>query len=380
MAKPTDKRFSNKCDTVVFDGGNSYLKVISIGLNEGYHVQHALTLISPMEYERAKARYKANTSTFNFFKWRGQCYAFGKAAYSYSIVEAERKTGRAKFTRDYYGLLLVGCLLHLYNGAIPEYINVFGAHPPLDDGMKVPLYKSVKGKWKIETFNGTVSFEVLTVDSDDEITGGALHVRLNDNGHKDTKSLERFSAKGNTLVFDLGGGTADIALLDENFIPIDGTHKSVRIGINECITEFKQLFDDTYYHLMPNSADGLPIERVYDIFLDKDKTLRTWAKEPLNCTDLFVQATNPTLSRLYSAVNNLSGDIILRASKSLISGGAGGLLFVELSEVLFSDFADRGNLFLAESHRREAIFANPRGLAKEVKAIQAEERRQDKRG
>ncbi len=352
-----------------FDSANFAWKMMD-DRGEGYSTLNMVASISEAEYKRAMAQNRGNTQEFSFIKWRGNHYVLGESAIPYGGYQS-RLTGKPKFTRDYIGLAMIHCALTLSGGKLPPQFAVMGAHPPLDAEQKENIVKALKGKWKFSVFGVEYETEVTFVDSVDEITGGAMNVLLNDKGNR----MQSILAPQDTLVFDCGGGTTDIVLLNTAGIPVKGTYNGLRVGMNDAVLEFQQSLNEEYGKLFKNAKGGIPLKMVYDIALHPEKKLVNWAGKPLDCANLWQESIAPTLAQLHAGINQmLEGSITLSAPQVLLTGGGSALIEDELKESLFPIHAENNRIFRAIPDKSKMIYANVQGMYKYVNALRIQER------
>lgn len=292
-------------------------------------------------------------------------FAVGDVAQYFNQTQQERRTKAQKYYRYYYGIQAMLGVRNIFGDNIPKKFHIVGGHPPLNDTFRDAIRESLHGNWEIYFSEKKFKFEVVSTKVLDEIVGSAMNHTLQIDGRKNGNSIT--TKGGQTLIFDLGGGTADVALLNDKGFPIPGTHQSAEIGILGAIDEFKRLFDKEYAALMVDSATGIPLSRVYEIFLDKDHKLRNvgGVKDgEIDCKWLFDAVINKSLiSKLSAIVNNMVGNLSMAASRVIITGGAGDLLYSKLADTVFKMYADNGQLYPAAA-KGYGIYANAYGMAK----------------
>lgn len=349
--------FANGYPNVVLDLGNYEVKMMADILPNvscGIHFRHARIEIGRVKYERLAHSYSGSGGQYQFIEWDDRYFIVGDQAYSAGTVQ--NQTGRKKYTRDYYGVIFVSGLLRLFEGDIPEKINVFAAHPPLDYEMTDALKKSIVGTWVVGNLGRKVRFRVEYVSVFDEIVGGAMNVVLAPDGRRynDHPIVE----DGPTLVCDLGGGTLDIVRLQRDGTVDYGRIGSRGVGINDAIVTFKELFGKKYPDVVADTDDGLPVERIHECFLDKEHRVR-FAGDYINCQDIYTDATTMLINAVKEGVREMSKGAV-NYNHALITGGGGGLLYYELAEQVFAPFHKSKSLHMADK-REEMIFANARG-------------------
>lgn len=334
--------------------------------------QNAVIAISESEYNKQAAAYRGKRPNYGYIKWDGRYFAVGDTAMNYMRDMRERRIKNAKFSRDYYGLLFIRALMALYNGNPPTDVHVVGGHPPFNRSKKQDIEDSLRGNWSVEFLGEKHQIKVHSVRSDDEISAAAFNLRYRIDGQKDG----HFKQDGIALGFDLGGGTLDVVLLNEQGKPIDGTHDSTEIGIIDCVLNFKALFDEVHGAKFPHNPSGISLETVYTIFRDKQHTLRGGGipDGQIECGDLFEQAVYGELNRMYVMIDQMVPDYQTRANSVTIFGGAGELVYNELAESIFSPYADSGHLAIGTREIGCSILNASRGLAKLGQFIRRGER------
>lgn len=380
MDKDTRKQlgFANGNTNVVCDGGNARFKLATDtpirGRNDLHveHFTHAIAEISAADYDELCYRHQ-NIQAFHFLKWNGRYFVTGEEAFSYNPT-FDPLRGRQKYERDYYGILFVAGVLRLFNGAVPETFNALLAHPPADLTERERLMRCVVGNWHIEANGIKYGFKVEYVNTFDEIVGGVFNATTAPDG----QLYADMDIGGKTLVFDLGGGTLDLAFLNDGGVNYSHLMDSTRIGGNGAVTNFKRLFDNTYHQLVDGYEDGLPRELVHEIFLDPSHLLMLEAGETLDCTRLYQQAINPVIRTAKDAVKTFGGNL-LGVKRVLLTGGVAGLLYDEIAGQMFPKYAERKMLLLADQ-RRHLLEANCRGGRKMLEGLKVESVRRVKKG
>ena len=92
-----------------------------------------------------------------------------------------QRTGSARYTRDYYGVLTAATLGRLYDRS--REVSVFGSHPPGDVNFRQDLMEAVVGDWDVEVQGWERHFRVTYANTFDEPVGGLMNVLLTEDGH-----------------------------------------------------------------------------------------------------------------------------------------------------------------------------------------------------
>lgn len=386
-------KFNDGQDIIGFDGGNERGKIVRIIDSHNYEsgrdekrffrggiCMNLVREISKTEFNRAIARHSGR-GNWGFMRYDGKYFAVGESALPYvQDMALERRMNKAKYRRDHYGLIFLRGLHQIYGNDWPESVHVIAGHPPLNVEKREAIESCLRGAWDVQFMSEHHKIKIKTVQVIDEITGGALNLTLRIDGRTNGNALTRKGGK--SLVFDLGGGTVDVAILDDRGYPLPGTHQSASIGLYQCILNFQQIFNEEFGELMPDSARGIPFELIYQIFLDPDHILRGVGGIPggeLDCSAIFTESVFPELNKLYEVVNNMVGTLSMAAARVIITGGAGDLLFKELAQTLFATYADNGALHRA-ADKGVGIFANVYGMAKFGAALRQAEIHHMRRG
>lgn len=379
--------FANGNPNVVVDAGNALVKAATdqpllSGRNPltFTYFPHALVETDEANYKRLCHYHKDRTAN-HLIKWNGRFFVVGEEAYSLNPA-FDPTRGRAKYSKDYYGILFLRILLDLFSAGMPPVVNAFVAHPPDDRDHAKTLMKAVAGKWNFESNGKRYEVFVDYVNAFDEIVGGVFNATIGPDG-KLIDDVGQLIGDGPTLVFDMGGGSLDLARLNKDgSVDYNKKMQSTRIGVNTAINTFKGLFDSRYPALVADAEDGLPRDMVIDIFLDQNHEFRT-AGETFDCSDIYDAAINPVIRDARAAVNGFARGLV-GYNRVLLDGGGAGLVYDKICETIFSRFAANGVVHTAD-HKRELFKANSKGGLKmligmkQESAKRAEQFRKDSR-
>lgn len=328
------------------------------------HFTHAIAEITRADYNELCYRYQGGKER-HFILWDNRAFVVGDEAFNY-LPTFDPQRGRLKYKKDYYGIMFLAGLLRMFGDNIPEAINALLAHPPADLPHRDILKRCVVGRWNFESNSVKYSTLVEYVNVFDEIAGGLFNATIAPDG----KPYEGVDMSGRTLVFDLGGGTLDLAFADNGAINYDYTMESVRIGANAAINNFKRDFDATYPELVGNYEDGLPRYMIHELFLDDKHLLQMSAGETMDCSKLYAKSIAPVIRTARDNVRSFAGDL-MGVRRVLLTGGVSGLMYQEIATKIFPKFLETGSLMVADQ-RRDLLKANARGGVKMIAGLQAE--------
>lgn len=368
--------FANGNPNVVADIGNARCKLATDmpmpdrRQLDVRHFTHAIAEITQGDYEELSYRFHGRNA-FHLIAHDGRYFVTGDEAFSFA-PEFDPLRGRLKYQRDYYGILFVSGLLHLFGKDVPEKVNALLAHPPADLALRENLMRCVIGSWRFESNGFKQQVKVEYVNVFDEIVGGVFNATVAPDG----ELYEEIDMGGTTLVVDFGGGTMDFAYLVDGKIDYNRKMNSIRVGGNEAINNFKRNFDTAYHELVADYEDGLPRELIHQIFLDKDHILPLSAGETLDCKSMYEKAVNPIIHKAKAGVKDF-GEGLLGVQRILMTGGFAGQVYDELCKQVFPKFHKNKAIRLAEA-RAYMVEANARGGLKMLQGMKVESTRRAK--
>ena len=128
---------------LVLDAGNSIIKA-KIARRDGGEIAfpHAVRQLTESEYQKILTRVSANGNTKDYIRVNGKPYVIGESAERHGVLV--QRSGTARYTRDYYGILAAAALMRLYGRG--REVMIFGSHPPGDVGFRDDLMKAVIGE------------------------------------------------------------------------------------------------------------------------------------------------------------------------------------------------------------------------------------------
>lgn len=362
--------FANEYPVVVADIGNRLCKMLTDqpvmrGSNplDCVLFEHGIAEVDDGQFERMLHYYKGKRG-FHLIHWRDRNFVVGEQAYS-ADMRFEPKQGRLKYSRDYYGLLFIRGLVELFDGKVPEALNVFLAHPPGDLEHTDALKRAVHGRWLFEVNGKRVVTTVVYSNTFDEIVGGVHNAVDGPDGQPiQGNPLEN---NGPALVFDLGGGSLDLCYLNRDLsVNYDKGMVSERIGINRAVDTFKSEFDLHYSNRVANAEGGIPRSVVIDIFMNPEHI--TWdSGEMLDCTEMYNAAIRPVIRDCLNAVNRFAGGFV--GIKSVVlTGGGTAMVMNEIKREIFPRFDQNAKVFTTDRQER-MVTANARGARKIAQAM-----------
>lgn len=172
---------------LLLDSGNSIIKA-KITRRERGEVAflHALHPLTETEYSNILDRANIFSLSPDYVRVNGKPYVVGESAERHGL-ETQR-TGTARNTRDYYGVLAAAALGRLYDRG--REVSVFGSHPPGDVKFLQDLLEAVIGDWDVEVQGRERHFRVTYANTFDEPVGGLMNVLLTENTISTQRSME----------------------------------------------------------------------------------------------------------------------------------------------------------------------------------------------
>ncbi len=102
---------------------------------------HAMKQLTESEYEKITIRTGIQNQSMDYLRINGTPYVIGESAERHGLIT--QRTGAARYSRDYYGVLEAAALGRLYDRS--REVSVFGSHPPGDVQFRQDLMESVVG-------------------------------------------------------------------------------------------------------------------------------------------------------------------------------------------------------------------------------------------
>jgi hypothetical protein len=329
---------------MVLDAGNSIIKA-KIARRERGEVAfpHALRPLTENEYSNILARASVSGLSPDYVRVNGKPYVVGESAERHGLVT--QRTGTARYTRDYYGVLAAAALGRLYERG--REISILGSHPPGDVKYRQDLMESVISDWDVEAMGRELHFRVSYTNTFDEPVGGLMNVILTEDGqHYQHSNING----GRALVMDIGGYTTDFLAVNPGGEVDYSLARSVPLGVQNVISDFEDSFRANNLEAVKDTP-VLPPERVR-------KAIVTGFFEGggrrYHCEEEVQEATSMMLNRIADTYQRIAGGA-LSWDAIILTGGGSGLLYQRLLPML-----DHENVTLADD--LESIhLANVRG-------------------
>jgi hypothetical protein len=315
---------------LVLDAGNSIIKAKIA--NGEMAFPHAIQPLTEGEYQKIISRASINGNSNDYVRINGKPYVIGESAERHGVLV--QRSGSARYTRDYYGILAMSAVSRLYDHG--RELAIFGSHAPGDVKYREDLMKSVIGDWKVEVGKRETSFRVIYANTFDEPVGGLMNVLLTEDGqhyqHADV-------GEGRSLVIDIGGFTTDWLAVNPGGVVDYGLARSIPIGIQQVITDFEESFRANNMEVVKD-IPVLPPAKVRQaittgIFEGGGK------KYP--CGEYVNEATSLFLNRFADTYQRVAGGA-LAWDTIILTGGGSALLHQRLLPIL-----KHGNVMLADN-------------------------------
>jgi hypothetical protein len=308
---------------IVLDAGNSIIKA-KIPRRERGEIAflHALQQITENEYQTIISRVSTNGKSRDYVRVNGAPYVVGESAERHGIVS--RRSGPARYTRDYYGVLAAIALARLYGRG--REVAAFGSHPPGDVKFREDLMKSIVGEWEVEIGGSTANYRVIYANTFDEPVGGLMNVLLTEDGqHYQYPHV----GAGRSLVIDIGGFTTDWLAVNPGGEVDFSLARSVPMGIQEVIASFEESFRANN-HVLVKDTPILPPARVRRAI--KSGIFEGGGKK-YPCAEDVNEATSLFLNRFANTFQQVAGGA-LSWDNIILTGGGSALLYHKIKSIL----------------------------------------------
>lgn len=305
---------------MILDAGNSIIKAKTA--NREVVFPHAIQPMIEGEYQKIISRASVNGNSADYVRVNGKPYVVGGSAERHGVLV--QRSGSARYTRDYYGILAVVALSRLYERG--REIAVFGSHAPGDVKYREDLMKSVVGEWAVEVGKREINFRVIYANTFDEPVGGLMNVLLTEDGqHYQHANV----GEGTSLVIDVGGFTTDWLAVNPGGVVDYGLARSIPIGIQQVISDFEESFRANHVDLVKD-IPVLPPARVR-------RAIATGVFEgggkKYQCGEYVGEATSLFLNKFADTYQRIVGGA-LPWDTIILTGGGSALLQQNLQPIL----------------------------------------------
>ena len=317
---------------MVLDSGNSIIKA-KIARRESGEIAfpHALRQLTENEYQKIISRISVNGNVKDYVRVNGIPYVVGESAERHGVLT--QRSGTARYTRDYYGVIAAISLARLYGRG--REVAVFGSHPPGDVKFREDLMKSVIGEWKVEIGQTKSIFRINYANTFDEPVGGLMNVLLTEDGqHYQYGQV----GEDRALVIDIGGFTTDFLAVNPGGVVDYSLARSVPIGIQSVISDFEESFRANNLEIVKDTP-VLPPGRVRQAIITG---VFEGGGRKYPCDQDVEEATSLFLNRFADTYQRLAGGA-LAWDTIILTGGGCALLYHKLTPLLKHD-----NVLLAD--------------------------------
>lgn len=329
---------------MVLDAGNSIIKAkIARRQNSEIAFPHAMKQLTESEYEKITNRAGLLNQSMDYLRINGKPYVLGESAERHGIIT--QRTGAARYTRDYYGILAAAALGRLYERS--RDILIFGSHPPGDVNFRQDLMEAVVGDWAVEIKGKERHFRVSYANTFDEPVGGLMNVFLTEDGqHYQHTGINN----GRALVIDIGGFTTDWLAVNPGGEVDYSLARSVPIGIQGVIADFEESFSANNLEAVKDTP-VLPPARVRKAIASG---VFEGGGKKYPCEHEVEEATSLMLNRIADTYQRIAGGA-LSWDSIILTGGGSALLYQKLIPIL-----NHENIILADG-ANSLHLANVRG-------------------
>lgn len=304
---------------LVLDAGNSVIKA-RLGEKE-LSFPHAIRRLTESEYRQVVERAGHSGPPLDYLRVNDDYYVIGESAERHGTVT--RRTGAARYTRDYYGVFVAATLARVTDWGVN--MSVFGSHPPGDVIYRDNLMESAAGDWNIEVGGKERRVRVNYVNTFEEPVGGLMNLLLTEDG----RHFQRTDLNGRSLVIDIGGHTTDWLAVNPGGQVDYSLSESTPMGILEVFRDFERTFRANHRDVV-RGLTKLPPERVRNavatgIFIGGGQEFKAEAEVQ--------EATSTLLNRISDTYQNLAGGP-LPWDSIVLTGGGSAILYDRLLPIL----------------------------------------------
>jgi hypothetical protein len=329
---------------MVLDSGNSIIKAkIARRQNGEIAFPHAMKQLTESEYGKITNRGGLQNQSTDYLRINGKPYVVGESAERHGLIT--QRTGTARYTQDYYGILAAATLGRLYDRS--REISLFGSHPPGDVQFRQDLMEAVVGDWTVEIKGKERHFRVSYANTFDEPVGGLMNVILAEDGqhyqHTDING-------GRALVIDIGGFTTDWLAVNPGGEIDYSLARSIPLGIQSVLADFEEGFRSNNLEAVKDTP-VLPPDRIRRALVTG--VFEGGGKKYL-CEQEVEEATSLMLNRIADTYQRIAGGA-LSWDSIILTGGGSALLYRKLIPVL-----NHENVILADD-ASSLHLANVRG-------------------
>lgn len=283
--------------TLILDAGHSIIKFVllkSAERKEGSY-PHALQRISKAEYDQIVRRSDGNVPD-DYVVINGMHYVIGERAERHGTLT--KKSGPARYTRDYYGAFMVACLLRA--GATTGTYNLFGSHPPGDVAYRDDLIDSARGDWYVECGRRKYNYTIDYANAFDEPQGGYMNIVLSQDGafYKNADLIQ-----GRTLGIDIGGCTTDLFAVEPQGKIDYSLTQSIPIGLLNVMAQFERSFRENHRNELKDML-VLPPDRVRKAIATNQFV---GGGRAIDCTLEVKEATSILINKIQDIYQNFAG-------------------------------------------------------------------------
>ena len=308
---------------LVLDAGNSIIKGKIARREQGeIAFPHALRRLTESEYQKILSRARTNGSSKDYIRVNGVPYVIGESAERHGLVS--KRSGAARYTRDYYGVLAAATLVQLYGRG--REVAIFGSHAPGDVKYREDLMRSVVGDWEVEMGESKANFKVIYANTFDEPVGGLMNVLLTEDGQH---YQHAHVGDGRSLVIDIGGFTTDFLAVNPGGEVDYSLAQSVPLGIQSVISDFEDSFRNNHLEAVKDTP-VLPPERVRSAITTG---VFEGGGRKFSCKQDVEEATSLFLNRFSDTYQRLAGGA-LAWDTIILTGGGSALLHDKLKPLL----------------------------------------------
>lgn len=282
-------------------------------------------------------------------------YVYGRKVDQLADYQVVRPLNEARWTPDYFGVILAIGIANLTRETEVKSA-VYMSYPPSLAAYRKNQFKAGGSKWLVRIGTREVYIEHVWFNSQYEPTAACKNLILSQDGDEYQRQALRDDY---TLVFDMGGGTTDIAGVEPNARTSTALRDSINVGVRTVTDKLTQATISAY----PMEFTGiqtLSSAQVTDALLNGYIT-HQGTNYPVG--HVFSSVMEPILTSIQGMLSRYQRPI--SACRNLVLAGGGTVVFRDQALSLFPNF-NRDRIFYAMRDPKRIHLATVHGLYKEA--------------
>jgi hypothetical protein len=339
-------------DDIYGDVGNKQVKGVFGDVE--VNMPHALIELTEAQFNDQQERFGQDLNK-DFVRVNNKPYVVGTAAESYAFTP---RIGRAKYTRDYYGVQLAVLIARLAEGYNNFGVNVFASHATDDFKFRKEIRDAVLGPWAVQCGYTTTTFTIEKATTYDEPLGSYMWRSVTPDGLNQVSTYVGAA----TVVLDIGGGTINLLYIADTGAVDYIRSTTVTTGVEDAMVRLRGELERKYRDFFTNKRNIAP-DRLRKAL---ESGIYRGGGEELPCEDLVEWALNPLINQVLNAWNTRAegGGAVDRV---ILTGGGSALIGERVKP--FLKFPDKNTEYADDL--KSIHMANVRGARTFARMVRA---------